>query len=135
MTRPTGWTEETAFEAYNPDSFVHFERGEKSNCLFQVIIVKKSEGASADKAFALQKEGWLKNVSDATVIEFDQWGNYRGQGADIEGKVGAKHVQRHRIFVFTKGDNVCMIIESAPPGDFLMYATDFKTIRESFRLK
>jgi hypothetical protein len=98
MTRPTGWTEDTKGEAYNPDSFVMFERGSGSNCLFEVIIVKKSAGASPDKLLASQTDGWLKIVSDAKVEQFDQWGSYRGQGSDIEGKVNAKYIQRHRVF-------------------------------------
>lgn len=135
MTRPTGWIEDTKFDGYNPDAFVMFERGQGSNCLFEVIIVKKSAGASADKILASQKEGWLKNVPAAKVGQFDQWGSYSGEGFDIEGEVNAKYLQRHRIFVFTKGDSVCLVVESAKPADFLYYAADFRTIRESFKLK
>ena len=129
------WKEDTSGEAYNPETFVMFQRGTSTNCLFEVMIGKKSAGASVDGLLQSQRDGWLKIVSEPKVTEFQEWGNYTGKGVEIEGKVQGTFLQQHRIFVFSKGDTVCLVIESAPPKDFFLYSGDFKTIRNSFKLK
>ncbi len=129
------WKEDTTGANYDPDTFVMFERGTSTNCLFEILIGKKSAGASVDGLLASQRDGWLKIVSEPKVTEFHEWGNYTGKGVEIEGKVQGTFLQQHRIFVFTKGDAVCLVIESAPPKDFFLYSGDFKTIRNSFKLK
>ena len=134
MTQPAGWAEVTTIKGYDPDSFVIFQQPE-SNCLFEVLIVKKSDGAVPGNLLMSQKEGWLKVVTDARVELFDRWGNYFGQGYDMEGKMAAQHIQRHRVFLFSQGDYVCIIVESAPATKFLDHEDDYNRIRESFRLK
>jgi hypothetical protein len=134
MTQPTGWTEVTTIRGYDPNSFVIFQQPE-SNCLFEVLIVKKSAGAVPGNLLMSQKEGWLKTVSDSKVELFDRWGSYFGQGYDMEGKIAPQHIQRHRVFVFSEGDSVCILVESAPSAKFFDHENDFKTIRESFKLK
>jgi len=129
------WKEDTSGEAYDPDTFVMFQRGSSTNCLFEVMIGKKSAGASVDGLLQSQRDGWLKIVSEPKVTEFQEWGNYTGKGVEIEGKVQGTFLQQHRIFGFTKGDTVCLVIESAPPKEFFLYSGDFKTIRNSFKLK
>jgi hypothetical protein len=134
MIQPAGWAEVTTIRGYDPDSFVIFQEAE-SNCLFEVLIVKKSAGAVPGQLLMTQKEGWLRTVSDANVELFDRWGSYFGQGYDMEGKIASLHLQRHRVFLFSEGDNVCIIVESAPSANFLAHEDDFKTIRDSFKLK
>ena len=135
MALPAIWKEDTSGDAYNPETFVMFQRGTSTTCLFEVLIGRKSAGASVDELLASQRDGWLKIVSEPKVTEFHEWGNYTGKGVEIEGKVQGTFLQQHRIFVFTKGDAVCLVIESAPPKDFFFYVGEFKTIRNSFKLK
>jgi hypothetical protein len=133
ISLPAGWTEDTKDDMHDPDSFVFFENPE--SCLFAVVIGKKSAGATVDEQLMNQKEAWLKNITEAKITDFRKWANYEGQGFEIEGKVHGTSLTRQRIFGFEKSDNVCVITESATPGDFKTFASDFETLRQSFKLK
>lgn len=133
MSLPAGWTEDTKDDMHDADSFVFFENAE--SCLFAVMIGKKSAGASLDNQLVNQKDALLKKMTDAKVIEIQRWATYDGEGFEIEGKVAGIALTRQRIFGFENGDNICVITESATPGDFETYAADFETIRQTFKLK
>ncbi|MGO9478529.1 MAG: hypothetical protein ACLQAH_07970 [Limisphaerales bacterium] len=133
MSLPDGWTEDTKDDMYEPDSFVFFENPE--SCLLTVIIGKKSAGMSIDLILEKEKEAYLKKCTDAKTSTFGQWSKYQGNGVEIDGKMGGTIKYRTRIFGFENGDNVCVIIEAATPGDLDKYADDFETIRQTFKLK
>jgi hypothetical protein len=133
LSLPAGWTEDTKDDMHDPDSFVFFENPE--SCLFTVIIGKKSAGASVDELLEGQKEAFEKKLTGATTTEVDTWANYKVKGFRIEGKAQGISQTRALIYGFENGDNVCIITESATPGDFDTYAAEFETIRQSFKLK
>jgi hypothetical protein len=133
MSLPAGWTEDTKDDMHDADSFVFFENAE--SCLFAVMIGKKSAGASVDTQLMNQKEALLKKMTDTKVTELQTWSTYEGKGFEIEGKVAGIILTRQRIFGFETDENICVITESATPGDFATFAADFETIRQTFKLK
>ena len=133
LSLPAGWTEDTKDDMYDPESLVFFENAE--SCLFAVVMAQKSTGASVDEQLANQKETWLQKTTEAKTSDFQKWGNYEGKGFEIEGKVQGTFLTRQRFFGFEDADSVCIIMESATPEDFQTCASDFETIRQTFKLK
>jgi hypothetical protein len=132
LTLPADWTEDTKTEL-NPDSFGIFEKS-KQDVVLSIQIRKKSEGFAADKLLTEQKTQLLMVTFYTKIDEFKEWGNYKGHGFDISGRLRGKQDWRHRVFAFEQGDKVCLITESGAPVYF-MHDDDFKTIRNSFKLK
>jgi hypothetical protein len=133
LSLPKGWTEDTKDDMYEPDSFVFFENAE--SCLFTVIIGTKSAGATAATMLNGQKESWKKRVTDAKWTDITEWSHYKGNGAEVEGKIQGIIRVRARLFAFETERYVCVITEYATVGDWKKFESDFNHIRQSFKLK
>ena len=133
MTLPAGWTENTEDDQYDPNSLVFFENSESG--FFAVVIREKSAGASVAEEVMKQKEAWQKNMTGAKITALNKWANYEGEGFEIEGKLEGTYLTRQRVIGFENSDNICVIIESADPGDFQTFADDYDLIRQTFKLK
>lgn len=133
LTVPSGWAENTKDEMYEPDSFV-FIAGPQS-CFFQIIIGKKSAGASVDALVEHQTKEMKSRFTDATFVTIDKWSTFGGSGFEIEGKTAGILRSRLRVFGFENGDNVCLVSEFGSLNDLKIYAGDLDLIRQTFQLK
>ena len=102
---------------------------------FNVVIGKKSAGASVDDLVNHERDTMVTKFSDATVTSIAKWSDFEGKGFEIQGKIQGIASARVRIFGFQKNDNACLIIEYATLGDFTKYGGDFDKIRQTFKLK
>lgn len=133
LSLPGKWTEKTKDDMYERDSFIFFDGPE--SCFFNVVIGKKSAGASVDALVTKQRDGMQKKFTDWTLTLITKWSNYDGKGYEIQGKIQGIIRARVRIFGFEKDDNVCLVIEYATLVDFTKYSGDFEQIRQTFKLK
>ena len=133
LSLPTGWTENTHDNMYNPDSFVFFERGETG--LFTVIIADKTTHTTAQQILRGQESGWRNRLTNLKFTDVTSWGRYKGSGTDIEGDMQEVIRVRTRIFAFESAQYVCVVTESASVRDWNTLQSDFEEFRKSFRLK
>ncbi len=133
MLLPNGWSEDTADDMHDPDSFVFFENPE--SCLFFVMIADKSTGATVDDLLIAQKHQYEIMMTNSVVTNLTRWATYDVKGFEINGKAQGIVRSNAKLHGFVNGNNVCVVIEFAELNDLKTYGNDFETIRQSFKLK
>jgi hypothetical protein len=102
--------------------------------MFTVLVRPKSDGVTAAAMLEAQTKPFKTNLADAKATEFTKWGQYQGNGVEIQGTLKRTSV-RFQTFGFEEGSNICVIGEEANLSDYKTYADDFEKIRRTFKLK
>jgi len=130
---PRGWTEDTADDMYDPETFVFFENPE--SCMFSVMIGEKSTGITIDDILLNQKAVWEEKLTNCDVMRLTKWATREAKGFEIKGKMFGMLRSVCRMYGFDNDTRVCVVMEFAVSSDFKKYAADFEKIRQTFRLK
>jgi hypothetical protein len=131
VSLPKGW-KERKLDFGDRDFVASFDNS--ASCMFTVLVRPKSDGVTAAAMLEAQTKPFKTNLADAKATEFTKWGQYQGNGVEIQGTLKRTSV-RAQTFGFEEGSNICIIGEEANLSDYKTYADDFEKIRRTFKLK
>jgi len=133
MKYPSGWTIDTADEDYDADALFSIDSPNGENMIMFVIY-----------DMALDTADLMKKQVDAFTAEllkkpeishFNSWGQYKGSGEVLKGKLAGVYKGAVRIFIYTDGKKTLTVIEQFNDKDFEALKKDYEQMAASFTFK
>ncbi|MBC2593579.1 hypothetical protein H5P28_04820 [Ruficoccus amylovorans] len=135
LTYPADWTVATQQEDFDADRLFTIEVANADSYITIKIFVPDADTDADDIMFS------ILTTLDGPMIEtysrdsFEQWGNFKGQGRHLKGKIAGFLPGGARIFVSTDGPKGILVTELYYSDDLDKAMPGFDLIRKSFVFK
>jgi hypothetical protein len=128
---PSAWTVDTKDEDYDPDALFSLDAPDGDNMImFMIFNVELDAEELMNEQVKAMSEQVVKNPQ---VTSFTQWGNYKGMGKKLSGKLLGVFKGFVRIFVYSDGHKTMLVVEQCYDKAFETLKKDYEVIESSFR--
>ncbi|MEP7236369.1 MAG: hypothetical protein ABI685_00825 [Ferruginibacter sp.] len=130
---PGNWTIDSSSKLYDIDGHFTLHSPVESGLItFFIFNIANDERETLQDHINAQLE---KTIKHGEVSYFTQWGNYKGHGAIIRGKMSGVWKAELKIFVYSTGSNSFLITSIYAEGYKDDILPGLKIIESSFKLK
>ena len=131
LQMPGNWKVDTKDVDYNADTYLSIESPGSSYTQFIIYNVESDTKESLDDEVKTQ----MAFVKNAVQTPFTKWGDLKGHGADLKGRVLGVNRGGVRLFVHSSAGKTMYIYEQYYDDDLRNTQAGFKLIESSFTLK
>ena len=131
---PTAWSEAVKDPDYKPESYFNINAPGDKNSYVQFSIVDKAEDTNALLASTVKSlDGYAINALTKTKLE--EWGNYKGSGLHLKGKILDTYPGGIKIFIFNSDHHNIMVVELYWSQELKDLQADLEFISKNFSMK
>ncbi len=131
---PSTWAIDTKDEDYDPDALFSLDApAEGATIMFMIFDAV----IDVDDMLKAQQEAMTKEVikKPSSITNFYQWGNYKGKGILIKGKILGVLKGQVKVFIYTDDNKSMLVMEQIYDEDMVVTGAEFEQIAKSFRFK
>lgn len=131
---PSTWSIDTKDEDYDPDALFSLDApAEGATILFMIF----DSVIDTDDMLKAQEEAMTKEVikKPSSITNFYNWGNYKGKGILIKGKILGVLKGQVKVFIYTDDHKSMLVMEQIYDSDMLVTGAEFEQIAKSFKFK
>lgn len=131
---PDTWTIDTKDEDYDPDALFSLDApAEGATMMFMIFDAV----IDVDDMLKAQQEAMTKEVikKPTSISNFYQWGNYKGKGILIQGKILGVLKGQVKVFIYTDNNKSMLVMEQIYDSDMAVTGKEFEQIAKSFKFK
>jgi hypothetical protein len=131
---PSTWSIDTKDEDYDPDALFSLDApAEGATMMFMIF----DSVIDTDDMLKAQEEAMTKEVikKPTSITKFDSWGNYKGKGILIKGKILGVLKGQVKIFIYTDEHKSMLVMEQIYDSDLPVTGKEFEQIAMSFKFK
>jgi hypothetical protein len=133
LAYPAGWTIDSSSKIYDIDGHFTLHSPIESGLItFFIFNVQKDEEETLNRHIKAQLAASMK---DGTVSYFNRWGNYKGHGARITGRLEGLYKSELEIFVYGSKDQSFLIVSVCGNGYREELLPGLQLVASSFKLK
>lgn len=128
---PSAWKIDTEDEDYDPDALFSLDAPDGDNMImFMIFNVPLDPDELLNEQVKAMSEQVVKNPQVTTLT---QWGNYKGKGKKLSGKLLGVFKGFVRIFVYTDDHKTMLVVEQCYDKAYETLKKDYDVIESSFR--
>lgn len=131
---PDTWTIDTKDEDYDPDALFSLDApADGATMMFMIFDAV----IDVDDMLKAQQEAMTKEVikKPTSISNFYQWGNYKGKGILIQGKILGVLKGQVKVFIYTDNNKSMLVMEQIYDSDMAVTGKEFEQIAKSFKFK
>lgn len=131
---PDTWTIDTKDEDYDPDALFSLDApAEGATIMFMIFDAV----IDVDDMLKAQQEAMTKEVikKPSSITQFNEWGNYKGKGILIKGKILGVLKGQVKVFIYTDDNKSMLVMEQIYDSDMVVTGVEFEQIAKSFKFK
>lgn len=131
---PDTWTIDTKDEDYDPDALFSLDASaEGATIMFMIFDVV----IDVEEMLKAQEEALTKDVikKPSSITPINSWGNYKGKGILIQGKILGVFKGRVKIFIYTDDHKSMLVMEQLYDSDIPVTGKEIEQIAKSFKFK
>lgn len=131
---PSTWSIDTKDEDYDPDALFSLDApAEGATMMFMIF----DSVIDTDDMLKAQEEAMTKEVikKPTSITKFDSWGNYKGKGILIKGKILGVLKGQVKIFIYTDEHKSMLVMEQIYDSDLPVTGKEFEQIAMLFKFK
>ncbi len=131
---PTAWNEAVNDPDYKPESYFNINAPGDKNSYVQFSIVDKAEDTAKLLASTVKSlDGYA--INSLTKTKIDEWGNYKGTGLHLKGKILDMYPGGIKIFIFNSDHHNIMVVELYWSQELKDLQADLDFISKNFTMK
>lgn len=132
---PDTWAIDKTDEDYDPDALFSLdsEKEEGASVMFMIFSLPLDAEDMLDQQVKAMTKGLIKNPT--SITDFDTWGNLKGKGKIIKGKLMGIFKGQIRLFMYTDESKSMLVMEQFYDADAEKVAANFVSIANSFKFK
>jgi hypothetical protein len=132
LNYPATWAIDLEDEDYDPDRLFSFDAPDGESMIMFMLF---DEGIDEDTMMKYQVEAFSEMIDDVEIKNFDTWGNYKGTGKILSGKLMGLFEGSVRVFVRNEENRTMLVVEQYFTKNYDKLKKDFLTFSSSMRLK
>ncbi len=130
---PATWYIDKEDEDYDPDAMFSLDApDDESFVMFHIIEMDIDSDILMSDQIEAFKEDMLKNPEIST---FNTWGNLKGKGTLMKGKLAGIYKGYIRIFVYKDDERTLLVLEQSYDKVLELFKKDYDLIANSFKFK
>jgi len=131
---PSSWTIDTKDEDYDPDALFSLDASAEGATMMFMIF---DAVIDVEEMLKAQREAMTSELikKPSSITNFQEWGNYKGKGILIKGKIMGVLKGQVKIFIYTDDNKSMLVMEQIYDSDMVVTGVEFEQIAKSFKFK
>jgi hypothetical protein len=132
---PDSWTIDKTDEDYDPDALFSLDasKADGASMMFMIFSLPLDADEMLNEQVKTMTKALVKNPT--SITDFDTWGNLKGKGKIIKGKLMGIFKGHIKLFMYTDDSKSMLVMEQLYDADVEKVAADFLSIANSFKFK
>ena len=132
---PDTWAIDKTDEDYDPDALFSLdsEKEEGASVMFMIFSLPLDADDMLNEQVKSMTKALVKNPT--SITDFDTWGNLKGKGKIIKGKLMGIFKGQIRLFMYTDESKSMLVMEQFYDADAEKVAANFVSIANSFKFR
>lgn len=131
LNYPADWKIDTEDEDYDPDALFSIDSPDGENMIMFILFTEPVDAENLLQAQVDAFSGEL--VKKPEITSFNSWGNYKGEGKLLKGKLLGVFNGFVRIFVYGDENKTMLVVEQCYDKAYDTLKKDYDLMASSFR--